>query len=86
MSDRKLETLSLRERMATWLRGKDPNEDYYWSDANNCACAQFAKDIGRFDDWQVRDMTILSDWEKLNIAARSEPHTFGALLGRLLDA
>jgi hypothetical protein len=42
----------LREAMITWLEGKDPEERYDWGDRDGCACAQFAKATGRWDEWQ----------------------------------
>ncbi len=43
----------LLEEFAEWLESKKSDEQYDWTDPSRCACAQFAKDIGRFDAWRA---------------------------------
>ena len=75
-----------REGMAAWLRTKDPGEYYDWTGYGHCACAQYAKSIGRFPEWV--DHSNDGIWGDLNGAAGAASlharGTFGSLLKELV--
>jgi hypothetical protein len=54
---------------------------YPYSDCDDCACAQYAKHIGQFEDW--RYVSYADVWDDLNYWAAYQPHTFGSLVTRL---
>ena len=75
------------ESMAAWLETKDPNEEYSWIDSHKCACAQYAKARGVFDQWRGHGW-YSSDrpvWHDLNMMAQ-HCETFGKLLERVREA
>jgi hypothetical protein len=82
---------SLRDQMIAWLETQNPAEHYSWGSNDACACGQFAKSIGRYDDWRSRrGHATLDDeaWINLSIIARLGTHrssqwTFGNFLQAL---
>ncbi len=76
------------ESMAAWLETKDPNEEYYWSNSCNCACAQYAEARGVFAQWRGRcDVGDVRDpmWHELNMLAQ-RCGTFGKFLEQVREA
>ena len=51
-----------------FCESKEPSETYDWCDPHNCACAQYARAIGRFDSW-IEDRG--STWMPLDKIAQS---------------
>lgn len=90
---------SLKEQMLAWLDGKDPSKHYEWNSLTECACGQFAKSIGRFEEWRNHargDIPVGKNsqkWEELNHIARGDIYidyigqrwTFGEMRDRLLE-
>jgi hypothetical protein len=77
---RDLTILSMRDYAAT----KDPEESYRYTSRADCACAQFARHIGLYDDWSGYGTLPL--WGTLNqIAMGHGAHdwTWGKLKERL---
>lgn len=75
-----------------WLKIQDPKEYYDWSDASNCACAQFYRERGEFaPDWIVTNRKV-REAESIDINMLASNHgvhsgwTFGALLQRCQEA
>ena len=56
-----LNTHSFRDFVAN----KPADQIYQWQDREDCACAQFARHIGLFDEW-YEDNLIGGSWGKLN--------------------
>ncbi len=78
---------SIDGAVAYWA-GKRPDEAYNWRDPAECACGQYAREIGRVKEWfghsQCRGGRA-SRWDMLNTIARGggpEDWTFGKLVTR----
>ena len=59
----------LRYQAIAWLEQQDPDQRYGWGDYRTCACAQFAKSIGRYDEWESeikKHHLKEGPWQKLN--------------------
>jgi hypothetical protein len=83
---RMLAKTPLREQMLAWLAEQKPHTFYDYGDPEVCACGQFAKHIGSFDEWiaGLRSIPFGNDWQMLNKAA-SACSTLGELRYRLLS-
>lgn len=72
------------EAFADWCEKKPANEEYFWTDADICACGQYAASLGLQGNWPLKKDTF---WFDANmIALLTMPHTFGALARRLCEA
>jgi hypothetical protein len=72
------------EDFLAWLETKPSDEKYWWPDASICACGQYAASIG-IVSW-VGGAATCPVFEQINRLAQYRPRTFGALLGRALEA
>ena len=91
-----LKDLPLKDQAIKWLETQDPNESYNWNDGTECACAKFAKSIGRYYEWRdfidccyIPHSESAAEWKELNIIAGGyqilRDRTFGKMLERLLS-
>jgi hypothetical protein len=64
-----------------WLEKHPTDDEYVWGDNNDCACAQYAKSLGRFDEWRSRSWNRNGRiWFFLDGAALNFSCTFGEAL------
>lgn len=88
----------LRQRFILFLSGKPADLRYNWSCGNHCACATFIREgltitekISwlRFFTREVKAVDTISAkevWRRWNqMASNVKPHTYGALLARVLE-
>ncbi len=81
-----------REHVLLWLDGQDPNETYDWSIASRCACGQYVAQHGgrpwsEYPALSGGPYPISAPEDgSFNALAREEPHTFGALYKRAVEA
>jgi hypothetical protein len=72
-----------------WVASKPPGEQFYWRDAQHCACGQYSREFFGHVEWTA--LPKISPIAQLNdIAYRvAHPHsgigTFGALHARLVE-
>ena len=64
----------LRDQAIAWLEQQGPDQRYEWNDSRFCACAQFARAIGRYDEWEgvIREHRLHENgnpWGELNRCA-----------------
>ena len=84
---RQAEHLMFVPSFAAFVATKDPAEEYDWPDRAACPAAQYARDIGCYEEW-LEPPTVESYrfWEGLNRLARpglGVVGTFGQLAQRL---
>lgn len=66
-----------------WLKTKDADARYNWSDSTNCACAQFYRERGEFPDWIPANRKAReAEGVDINALAGRDGWTYGALLQR----
>jgi len=69
-----------------FCESKDPKEEYKYTNPHQCACAQYARSIDRYESWRSpRDVAL---WHRLDGIAQLErfapsSRTFGELAERL---
>ena len=74
---------------AAFVATKDPAEEYRWLDPTACACGQYARSIGKYEDWlnvPTRPPADSKLWRELNRLAQIGPYparTFGKLAQKL---
>lgn len=70
-----------------WLRTKDANASYDWSDPRGCACAQFYRERGEYPDWIPANRKAReAEGVDINVLASQNGWTYGALLQRCQEA
>lgn len=67
------------EGFRAYLRSRNPDDSYEWSDGFRCAAYQYAIAFGWREDWHNRRAV----WQQLDLLAHQLPHTFGALADRV---
>ena len=66
-----------------FVESKRPDEDYCFSEAESCACGQYAASIGIMrGDW-MKEMSEGSFWQDANALAGQGSHYFGPLAARI---
>jgi hypothetical protein len=72
-----------------FVETKDPAEEYNWPDGTACACAQYARSIGKYEEWEAPLTDEVREfWLRLNRLARpalGAPITFGELAQKLSE-
>lgn len=75
--------------LLAFCESQKPDTAYEWLDCHECACGQYARSIGQFEDWFGGDGAPVYGWNRrwsdLNVLASGAlgETTFGALAGRL---
>ncbi len=98
MKKREAPVDDLRERFILWLASKPADLAYVWRDGRYCACGTFISEVlsdtKRRWYWPWAIKYVLKPecyedrnkvWARWNSTANVEPHTYGALLGRVRD-
>jgi hypothetical protein len=76
--------IGTREHILLWLSGKRPDEVFYWHEAADCACGQYAKSFGLEREWMkfLTGLVGRGDYpalSELNELAVMSDETFGDL-------
>lgn len=77
---------TLMEQFRDFADKKNPNENYFYKSAISCACGQFTRSIGLYDDYINYlnfDLHNFETFDKLEQLAAKEPHEWGKLVERI---
>lgn len=77
---------TLDEQFLDFARKQPEKKEYNYSDYATCACGEFAKSLGMFDqytDYIRFRLAADTPFVHMELHAASLPHTWGALVKRL---
>jgi hypothetical protein len=87
--DKRWDGDQVRDAFVAWLLKEPADKSYYYYDSHVCACAQFCRKTRSWYDWFWRYGRRAAHehevWQRFDILAGYRPHTFGALLERVLE-
>lgn len=75
---------TLIHQFEDFCRSKKEDEEYIYLDCSICACGQFFKSIGMYQDYiHPHGQTMYNIRHEMECLAMKQPHTFGALAERI---
>jgi hypothetical protein len=79
----------IRDAFAAWLCSREADQHYTYQSFSNCACAQYCRQTRKLWQWfwcyGARADHEWQIWHRYDPIAGIHPHTFGALLQRVLS-
>jgi hypothetical protein len=76
--------IGTRAHILLWVASKPPEEEYYWRDAQHCACGQYSKEFyGEAGAWTVTNPLLPIHEMNGHASAVMNPHTSCGTFGDL---